>query len=103
VAQENNYPVTIFSFKKNKNSVTAKPAKGLKMFLDGKEVQFETSEYNGKTGVFLYVNKVEDEIAKVNSLAEEGKLKSETAEKILANLEQQKEWGIVSFIKAKLK
>jgi hypothetical protein len=101
---QTNSPVTILSIKKNqKGTVTVKPAKGLKMFLDGKEVQFETAEYNGKSGEFLYLNRVEDEINRINSLVEEGRMKEETANKILDSLNKQKEWGITSFVKAKLK
>lgn len=102
--KQTNSPVTILSIKKTaKGGATLKPAKGLKMFLDGKEVEFETAEYNGKSGEFLYVNRVDDEIQRVNALVDEGRLKEETANKILDSLEKQKEWGITSIIKARLK
>ena len=95
--------VTIFEIKKGEKAVTVKPVKGLKMFLDGKEVVYETSEYQGKVGQFLYLNKVDDEINRINELAEEGKLKADTAQKILDGLERKKEWGISSFVKAEIK
>lgn len=102
--KQSNYPEVIMSFKKSASGkVTLKPAKGLQILLNGKEVAFETSEYNGKTGEFLYVNKVDEEIQRFNELAESGKLPQETANKMIASLEKQKEWGITSFVKAKVK
>lgn len=102
--KQNNYPEVIMEFKKSKTGkITLKPAKGLKITLDGREVEFESAEYNGKTGEFLYVNKVDDEIQRVNDLVASGKMQQETAEKVLANLEKKREWGITSFVKAKLK
>ena len=102
--KQNNYPEVIMQFKKSKTGVvTLKPVKGLQILLNGKEVAFETAEYNGKSGEFLYVNKVDDEIQRFKELSEAGKLPEETADKMIANLEKQKEWGITSFVKAKVK
>lgn len=94
---------TIFTIKKGAKSTMLKPGKGVKVFVDGAEVEFIETEYQGNKGQVLYINKVDDEIARIEAALAEGKIKPETAEGQLEYLNKQKGWGISSFVKAFIK
>ncbi len=94
---------TIFTIKKGANSTMLKPGKGVKVFVDGAEVEFIETDFQGKKGQVLYINKVDDEIKRVEAALAEGKMKKETADNQLEFLTKQKGWGISSFVKAFIK
>ena len=94
---------TIFNLKKGPNSSSLHPAKGVKITVDGQEVEYIETEYNGNKGQKLYINRVDDEIARLEAAIADGKLSEEKGNKQLEYLNQQKEWGVLSYVKAFIK
>jgi hypothetical protein len=94
---------TLFTIKKGQNSTMLRPGKGVKIFVDGQEVEFVETEYNGKKGQTLYINKVDDEIARIEEMRDTEKMTADKAKEQLEYLNKQKEYGVSSFVKGFIK
>lgn len=90
---------TIFTIKKGANSTQLRPGKGVKITVDGQEVEYVETEYQGNKGQLLFINKVDDEIKRLES----NENQTESIQKQIEYLKKQKEYGVSSFVKGFLK
>jgi hypothetical protein len=95
----------VFDIKKTAAATKQTIPDNVQIFVDGVEIEYEYSEnkQTGKKSKFLWINKIDDEIKRIEKALDEGKMKQETANSQLEYLKKKKGWGFSSFVKAFIK